>query len=210
MRPTNRSLVGRDEELTLLVEALGTPEVPPGTTVLCGDAGIGKTSLWLAGIDAAATMGYRIVSARPSEAETGFSFSGLGDLLREDADTVLPHLSPIQRRALETALLLGDSGAQVDARGVAAAFLAAVCRLAADGPFCVAVDDVQWLDAESLGVIRYALARLDAEPIAGLFAIRGALPDWLRRAVPEDRLRTVEVVGLSLGATHGCFALAST
>jgi predicted ATPase len=85
---------------------------------------------------------------------------------------------------------------------VAAAFLAAVCRLAADCPLCVAVDDVQWLDAESLGVIRYALARLDAEPIAGLFAIRGALPDWLRRAVPEDRLRTVEVVGLSLGATH--------
>jgi hypothetical protein len=45
MRPTTRNLVGRDEELAVLVEALDTPEELPGATVLCGEAGIGKTSL---------------------------------------------------------------------------------------------------------------------------------------------------------------------
>ena len=77
--------------------------------MLPGEAGIGKTTLWLAGIDAAAARGYRILSARPSEAETRFSFAGLADLLGNAAGDVLPALPPIQRRALEAALLLGES-----------------------------------------------------------------------------------------------------
>ena len=43
---------------------------------------------------------------------------------------------------------------------------------------------------------------LDGEPVAALLAVRGDLPAWLRRAVPEERLRTVEVDGLSVGAIH--------
>jgi DNA-binding CsgD family transcriptional regulator len=200
-----RDLVGRDEELETIVHVLDDPEQLPRTAVLCGEAGIGKTSLWLAGIDAAATRGFRILSARPSEAETGLAFSGLGDLLGESAG-VLPHLPPIQRQALEIALLLGESEIQVDDRAVTAAFLAAVRRLADDGPLCVAVDDIQWLDAESLRALRYVLARLDREPIAALLAVRGSLPEWLRRAVPEQRRRTVDVGGLSIGALHELLA----
>ena len=63
-----------------------------------------------------------------------------------------------------------------------AAFLAAVRLLARDGPVCVAVDDVQWLDAASLAALGYALARLDVEPVAALLAVRGEVPEWLRRA----------------------------
>ena len=170
--------------------------------MLPGEAGIGKTSLWLAGIDAAAADGYRIVSARPSDAETRFAFAGLADLLDGANDEVLPELPPIQRRALEAALLLGESDLQVDERAVAAAFLGALRLLADERPLCLAVDDVQWLDAASLAALRYSLARLDREPVAALLAVRGDVPDWLRRAVFEDRLRTVEVAGLSLGATH--------
>ena len=125
-----RHLVGRDDELEAIVDVLDAPEQLPRAVVLCGDAGIGKTSLWLAGTDAAAGSGYRVLSARPSDAETGLAFSGLGDLLGEVVDDFLAHLPPIQRRALEAALLLGDSDAQVDARAVAAAFLAGVRRLA--------------------------------------------------------------------------------
>ena len=72
-----------------------------------GEAGIGKTSLWLAGVEAAAARGYRILSSRPSEAETRFSFAGLTDLLG-GADEIVAELPPIQRRALEAALLLGE------------------------------------------------------------------------------------------------------
>jgi hypothetical protein len=64
------------------------------------------------------------------------------------------------------------------------------------------VDDAQWLDAASLPALAYALARLDREPVAVLLAVRGDLPPWVRRAMPEERLRTVEVGGLSVGAIH--------
>ena len=195
-------LVGREEELAAIVRLLDAPEELPSAVVLWGEAGIGKTSLWLAGVDAAAARGYRILSSRPSEAETKFSFAGLTDLLSTAADDVLPELPPIQRRALEAALLLGESETLPDDRAVAAAFLGALRLLAADAPVCLAVDDVQWLDAASLAALAYALARFDREPVAALLAVRGELPAWVRRAVPEERLRTVEVGGLSVGAIH--------
>jgi DNA-binding CsgD family transcriptional regulator len=201
---TARQLVGRDEELEAIVRLLDDREDLPAALVLSGEPGIGKTTVWLAGIDAAAARGYRILSSRPSEAETKFSFAGLTDLLSTAADDVLPELPPIQRRALEAALLLGESEIQPDDRAVAAAFLGALRLLAAGAsPLCLAVDDVQWLDAASLATLAYALARLDREPVAALLAVRGELPAaWVRRAVPEERLRRVEVGGLSVGAIH--------
>ena len=77
-----RQLVGRDDELTAIIGVLDSVQLP-GAVVLPGEAGIGKTTLWLAGIDAAAARGYQILSSRPSGAETRFSFSGLSDLLSE-------------------------------------------------------------------------------------------------------------------------------
>jgi DNA-binding CsgD family transcriptional regulator len=197
-----RHLVGRNEELEAIVRLLEPREQHARAAVLSGEAGIGKTTVWLAGIDAAAARGYRILSSRPSEAETKFSFGGLTDLLGNAAGEVLPELPPIQRRALEAALLLGESEIHADDRAVAAAFLAALRLLATDAPVCLAVDDIQWLDTASLAALRYALARLDDEPVAALLAVRGDVPPWARRAVPEERLRTVEVGGLSVGAIH--------
>ena len=144
--------------------------------------------------------GYRILSCRPSEAETGFAFAGLADLLGDAAGDVLPELPPIQRRALEAALLLGESEIHADDRAVAAAFLGALRLLASDRPLCLAVDDIQWLDVASVAALRYALARLEHEPVAALLAVRGGVPPWLRRAVPEGRLRTIEIGSLSVGA----------
>ena len=197
-----RHLVGRNEELEAIVRLLEAREQHARAAVLSGEAGIGKTTVWLAGIDAAAAGGYRILSSRPSEAETKFSFGGLTDLLGNAAGEVLPELPPIQRRALEAALLLGESEIHADDRAVAASFLAALRLLATDAPVCLAVDDIQWLDTASLAALRYALARLDDEPVAALLAVRGDVPPWVRRAVPEERLRTVEVGGLSVGAIH--------
>lgn len=139
-----------------------------------------------------------MLATRPSEAETGYSYAGLADLLQDVVDDVLPRLPPVQRRALEAALLLGAPDASVDERAVGAAFLGALKTLAADGPLCLSVDDLQWLDAASLGPLRFAFARLDHQPVAALLAVRGTAPEWLRRAGP----RLVELHGLTLGATH--------
>ena len=197
---TARNLVGREAELGAIVQFLDAPEQLSGAAVLLGEAGIGKTTLWLASIDAAAARGYRILSSRPSEAETQFSFAGLTDLLGSAARDILPELPPIQRQALEAALLLGESEVRADDRAVAAAFLGALRLLASDSHLCLAVDDIQWLDAASLAALRYALARLEHEPVAALLAVRDNVPAWLPRAVPDGRLRTVEIGSLSVGA----------
>jgi DNA-binding CsgD family transcriptional regulator len=202
VRVTVEQLVGRDEELEAIVRLLNAPERLPRAAVLTGEAGIGKTTLWQSGIDAAVGQTYRVLAARPSEAETQSSFMGLTDLLGTVASEVLSELPPVQMRALEAALLLGESETNGDDRAVAAAFLTALRLLAADAPVCLAVDDVQWLDAASVAALRFALARLDDEPLAVLLALRGSIPAWIRRAMPEDRLRTVEVGGLSLGALN--------
>lgn len=194
-------IVGREDELDALVRLLGARDRLPGVAVLPGEAGIGKTILLTAAIGEAARRGYRVLLSRPAEAEAAFSFAGLTDLLAGVGD-VIAGLPPVQRRALEGVLLLGEAQARIDGRAVAAAFLEALRRLSREGPLCLAVDDLQWLDAASLAALRYALARMEGTPVATLLAVRGGTPEWLRRAVPEERRRTVEVAGLSLGATH--------
>jgi DNA-binding CsgD family transcriptional regulator len=198
----DRKLIGRQEELAVLGDLIDDADRLPSVVVVAGEAGIGKTALWLAGVDLASARGFRVLSSRPTEAEAGFSFLALTDLLSEVAPDVLPELPPIQRRALETALLLGEAELRADPRTVAAAFLGALRLLAAERALCLAVDDLQWLDEASLSALRYALARLDREPIAVVLAGRGDVPEWVRRAIAEDRLQTLRVGGLSLGATH--------
>jgi hypothetical protein len=86
-------LVGRDEELESLVRLLDAPDELPATAVVVGEAGIGKTALWLAAAHEAAALGYLVLSCRPSEAEARFSFSGLADLLGGLVAEVLPELA---------------------------------------------------------------------------------------------------------------------
>ena len=197
-----QQLIGRERELDAILLLLNRRELLPGAVLLHGEAGVGKTSVWLTGIDMARSRCSRTLSCRTFESETTFSYAGLADLLGAVTDVVLPELPPIQRRALEAALLLGEGETQVDERAVAAAFLGALRLLAADGTVCLAVDDVQWLDAASLTAFHFALSRLDDEPIATLLTVRDEPPPWLRRCVPESRLVTVELGGLSIGALH--------
>jgi DNA-binding CsgD family transcriptional regulator len=193
-------LVGRESELRALVELLDAPDALPRTAVLAGDAGIGKTTVWLAALREAEARGYRALVARPSESEARFSFAALADLAGGVLAEVAPQLPGPQRRALETALAVRDAaGAPADERVVAFAFLAVLRALAAGGRVAVAVDDVQWLDAPSLAVLRYVLPRLEAEPVLALLTVRGDAPLWLRR---DERLLALELGSLSVGALH--------
>src|SRR5688500_16535598 len=98
--------VGRNDELQRIGAFLDVPEEGPSALVLEGDAGIGKSTLWSAGLDAARERGLLVLSARPAEAERKLAGAVLGDLLEDVLPDVLPALSPPQRRALELVLLL--------------------------------------------------------------------------------------------------------
>src|SRR5262245_43371575 len=168
-------VVGRDDELARLTAFLDRSAVAarPSALVLEGAAGIGKSTLWAVGVDAARERGLRVLSARPAESERGLAYAGLGDLLGGSLDDVLPALTPPRRRALEVALLVHDAGgAPVDARALGVAVQSALELLAEDGPLVLAVDDVQWLDASSAGALGFALRRLDELPVLALLARR--------------------------------------
>jgi AAA ATPase domain len=175
-------LVGREDELEALVDLLETPERLPRTAALCGEAGIGKTTLWLEATRRAEALGYYVAATRPPETEARFSFAGLADLVGGLLGEVGPELAAPRRRALETALAMtDDGGASVDEGVVAFAFLEVLRTLAAEHRTLLAVDDVQWLDAPSLALLRFALRRLETAPVITLLTVRGEAPTWLRR-----------------------------
>ena len=176
---------------------LARVERAPAALVLTGEAGIGKTILWELGVEEAEQRFGRVLSCRGVEAETGLSFAGLSDLLSEVLDEVADGLIPVRRRALEVALLLAEPGEEPpDARAIGIAVLD-VLRLSAETrPVVVAVDDLQWLDAASVGALQLALRRLRYERVGFLATVLEApavrLPFGLEGSVPG-------AVQLSLG-----------
>ena len=77
----------------------------PATLALWGEAGIGKTTIWVAGVAAADLRGYTVFQCRPAIAEIRLTYAGLTDLLVHVDDVVLDELPGPQRCALDAALL---------------------------------------------------------------------------------------------------------
>jgi Cdc6-like AAA superfamily ATPase len=59
-------IVGRDKELQELSSFL-EQSAYPGALLIEGDPGIGKTTLWRAGVDAARELSYIVLRASPAE-----------------------------------------------------------------------------------------------------------------------------------------------
>jgi predicted ATPase len=198
-------LLGRNAELAQVKAFLEADS--PAALVLEGEAGIGKTRVWEESVRTAEASGCRVLATRASGSEVQLSFAGLGDLLDGVVEEALPNLPAPRRRALEAALLLDEpEDALPDARAVGLGFLSALQLLSASAPLVIAVDDLQWLDSSSGGALRFALRRLEIEPVRLLGSVRGspgdALPLELERAFPDDRLLRIPLGPLSLGAIH--------
>jgi DNA-binding CsgD family transcriptional regulator len=195
-------VIGRHEELEAIDRFLDSVQEGPASFMLVGDAGVGKTTLWRAGADAARALGYRTLETRPAAAEARLAFAGIGDLLDEGLSDLLDDLPPPQADALRVALLLQrPTGAPPDQRAVATAVLSALRLRAADRPLLIAVDDVQWLDSASVAVLAFAWRRLREERAGLLITRRLGSPDPADLGEPEGASR-LEIAPLSLGSTH--------
>ena len=202
---TSGEIVGRDEELGSLAAFLDRTAEGLATVVLEGAAGIGKSTLWVAGVEAARTRGFRVLLSRPAEAERGLAHAGLGDLFENVLESVLPALSAPRRRALEVALLVEDATHRSDPRTLGVAVRSALEALVAERPLVLAVDDVQWLDPSSASALAFALRRLQQQSILVLLARRlgeEAVTSELERAIEGERIERLPVGPLSLGAIH--------
>jgi DNA-binding CsgD family transcriptional regulator len=197
-------LIGRREELVAFDGFLGAVPAGGQALLLEGGAGIGKTALWQEGNRLARERGFRVLTARSAHSETHIAFASVGDLFAPALEETLPQLRPVQRGALETALLLREpDGPPPEARLLGLALLSVVKALAHDRPLLVGLDDVQWVDASSAEVLSFVLRRLEGEPVAVFATMRGRpvdVPLELDRAF--DEFRRLAVQPLSLGAIH--------
>jgi DNA-binding CsgD family transcriptional regulator len=190
----------REDDLEALNAFVARVADGPGAFVLEGEPGIGKTTLWEAGVDAAGARGYVVLASRPAGGEVQLSYAALGDLLEEVLPETLEELPMPRRRALEIALLLEDPrGRAPDQRGVGLALLGALRALAASRPVLLAIDDSQWLDAPTAAVLEFALRRLRREPVGVLVAGRDVSGVAFEQALPVERVR---VGPLNEGAIH--------
>jgi DNA-binding CsgD family transcriptional regulator len=182
-------IIGRRQELSIVERFFASEAAEPRALVLEGEAGIGKSTLWHAGVELAQGEGRTLVS-RPSEVEANLSFTVLGDLFGPGVSEMLPDLPGAQRRALKAALLLGEATVvHPDSRAVSLAVLALIRSLAAKGSLTLAIDDLQWTDLPSARALTFAIRRLEDEPVSILTTLRtgvgltdpigvsGALPD---------------------------------
>jgi DNA-binding CsgD family transcriptional regulator len=199
-------VLGREAESWAVEEFLASVPAGPCAMLVDGEAGIGKTTVWLAGLERAPELGFRVLSTRAAPAESVLAFSSFAPLLDGLDESILAELPPPQRLAIDRVLLrVSADGPVTDQRAVAAAFLSVMERLAEDSPVLLAIDDMQWLDLPSAQVVSSVAPRLSG-PVGVLATVRTdaenepALPLKLR---DPSRLRRIRVPPLSVGALHG-------
>jgi MoxR-like ATPase len=59
-------IVGREREIVEVERLLDRAVTAPARLALLGEPGIGKTTVWEAGLEAAGQQGFRVLRARPA------------------------------------------------------------------------------------------------------------------------------------------------
>ncbi|HET6735464.1 helix-turn-helix transcriptional regulator [Mycobacterium sp.] len=199
-------VVSRQAESRAVDDFLASVSSGPAALMVEGEAGIGKTTMWLAALERAYDLGFRVLSSRATAAESVLAYSSLAGLLEELDEAAFGHLPPPQRLAIDRVLLrVSADGPVTDRRAVAAGFISVVERLAEESRVLIAVDDLQWLDPTSLGIVSWAARRLTC-PVGFLATVRtgpgsGRVGPGLELSRP-DGLNRIRVGPLSTGALH--------
>lgn len=197
--------VGRRAEAEAVADFLATAVAEPSALIAEGEPGIGKTTLWLDGVEQARAQGFRVLAARAASAESVLAYCPLVDLLADVDEAAWAVLPTPQRRAVDRILLrAGVDDPATDQQAVAAGFLAIVQRLADESPLLLAIDDLQWLDPSSVTVVGFVARRLPAG-VGVLGTVRtgpdGGTASWLQLPAP-DRVRRVRLSPMSIGGLH--------
>ena len=199
------AIVGREGELALVDGFLNRLPTGPSALVIVGEAGIGKTTLWLETVRAAKARAFRVLEARPAESEVKLSYAALADLVGSGFDETRASLPLVQERAMASALLRSETDEPAPARTTATALVGVLNALAEQEPILLAIDDVHWLDLASEEALAFAVRRLPAQ--LGLLVARRSdpseeLPLDLGRALPPDRVDLLVPPPLTLAGLH--------
>ncbi|MEV8631275.1 AAA family ATPase [Streptosporangium sp. NPDC051023] len=192
-------LMGREAETRTLTEfAAQVRAGRGGTLVLEGEVGVGKSRL----LDVAAGLCAELTVIRVAgvEAELPLTFAGLHRVLAP-LPPRLELLPGPQAEALRVAFGL-VAGSPPDRFLVGLATLGLLTALAAERPLLCVVDDVHWLDRESVEVLAFVARRLGAEPLGMLLSTREPVPAL-------DSFPVLAVRGLAAPEARGLLASAA-
>jgi DNA-binding CsgD family transcriptional regulator len=189
-------LLGRVAELAACRGALSDAGPGAAAVVIAGAPGIGKTSMWRAAADSSpAGVVLRTTGVAGGQA----AFANLADLLDPIAGRVLPGLPAPQAAALRAALGLAAAEVPLGETVLERAAVAALANLAREG-VVVAVDDEQWVDADTGRLLQAAVVRLRDVPVRWLVAVRsGHAGQGLARVLEHElgeRVTRVDLAGL--------------
>jgi DNA-binding SARP family transcriptional activator len=201
--PRLPGMVGRSRELAELRSAYDAVG-PDGAVVLVeGEAGIGKTRLAEEFVATLHADGATVLLGRAFEDERGLAFGpvteALGLRLRDSRDW----LAAVEARALHEAARLvpdllprgrqtrapGAEGPGAETRFLSGVWETIVSAAAGPRPGVLFLDDVQWADDATLGLLSYGLRRLAGRPLLVLLTGRSPYDHALRRAAVSDALR---------------------
>lgn len=167
---TQPRLIGRDKELMHGRQALTEAAGVISSVVYVGGPGSGKTALLDGLANAAQAAGALVLRAGGVPAEEQLPFAGLSQLLRPALPDALD--LPIEhQRVLERVLRVGVPRQQADPL-IAMAVLALLELLTRDQRLVLVLDDLQWVDRESLDVLAFVGRRAADLGMATIAATR--------------------------------------
>jgi DNA-binding CsgD family transcriptional regulator len=155
--------------------------------VISGEAGIGKSALLEHARARASEVGAQTLVTVGVESEAELAFAGMHQLLRGIIEPAQGLPTP-QRTALDAAFgVRGDL--EPDPFLVALAAQQLVCGAAEARPLVLIVDDAQWLDRSTLGVLSFLARRLEGESVVLIAAVReGCVNPFAEARLPSVRL----------------------
>ncbi|MGC0379674.1 AAA family ATPase [Streptomyces sp. SAI-229] len=155
-------MIGREsqlEQLSALIEA--AREGRGSSALVYGEAGIGKSSLVSAVVDAASSSGFQVLSCYGVRGTGAVGFEGLHELLLPLLNR-MDTLSPRQQAALNVAF--GGEGEPADRLITGLAAFGLLEEAAAKGPLVVLVEDLHWLDLSTADIVTFLAARMSVMP----------------------------------------------
>lgn len=195
---TSPPFVGRADDLAAARAAHDAVDNDGRVVLVEGEAGIGKTRLAEELLGLVRRRGGRVLLGHAYEDEVGLAYAPVVEAvrarLREDDDWLADVHETARREAarLVPEIVRGrsfDSASSLSGPAAETRFLAGVWETlvaatgGGDAPGALFIDDVQWADDATLGLLGYGLRRLPGRPLLVVLAWRTPQEHPLRRAV---------------------------
>ena len=164
----------------------------PAVTVIRGESGSGKTHLLDALTKRAGADGWRCLHLRGVESEAALSGAGLLSVLSPLRES-LGSVPSRQADALSSLLGWGSAVEPGDRFLIGAATLSLLAHASSTNPLLIAIDDVQWIDAESADAFIFAARRLGHDRVVVVLTHRSRTP----LAVSLEAFQVITLDGLN-------------